>query len=121
MSENIHSTVPEHAYDRKIHIEEWKKIFMKHLRIGKENAKTCHQICVELGFKDGKRSLWRSMRTCSKLLLADGIPVLSSKSKPSGFYIARNNEEIDNWVADQQKLIKGAQRSIDHALAIRNK
>ena len=121
MSEAIHSTVPEHAYDRKITLEEWKEIFRTHLRIGKENAKTCHEICVELGFKDGKRSLWSSMRTCSKLLLSEGFPVLSSKSKPSGFYIARNNQEIDDWIEAQQKLIMGAQRSIDHALEIRNR
>ena len=117
----VHETVPEHAYDRRIPIEEWKQIFKTHLRIGRENAKSCHEICVELGFKDGKRSYWSSMRTTSKKLLEEGFPVLSKKGKPSGYYIARNNDEILDFIEDQRNLIKGCERTISHAENILDK
>lgn len=120
MSEAIHSTVPEHVYDKKISSEQWEKYFLKHLRVGRENAKTCAQICKEVGIKGDSRRYWSNMRNTSKVLLDKGYPVLSKKGKPSGYYFARNNAEIDDWIADQEKLKKGAQRSINHARRIRD-
>ena len=91
------------------------------MRIGRENAKTCAQICKDVGIKGDSRKYWSSMRTTSKIMLEKGHPILSKKGKPSGFYIARNNAEIDDWINDQRNLQKGVQRGIDHALLIRNR
>ena len=116
----IHSTVPVTESEGKISAESvlyrLRELVRHHLQ-GKENAMKSGAIMNRLGFRAGTTN--RKLRQATKLLLQEEkVPLVSG---PSGFYVAKTIEELNEYLQNLEARRKGIEESEMAVRAIREK
>lgn len=82
-------------------MEEKVYIVYNYLNKGKENAVTLTELKNRTGYSR------RVITTCMQVLRKSGIPVCSCNSKPGGYFIAKNKEEIIEYIKRLQTIATG--------------
>lgn len=82
-------------------IDEKAYIIYAYLNKGKENAVTLTELRDRTGYSR------RVITTCMQILRKDGIPVCSCNSKPGGYFIAKNEEEVTQYLKRLQIIANG--------------
>jgi len=86
-----------------------QEAILKELGSGKRNAVKGEVLAKRLGFRDD-----RLVRSSIRGLIAQGYPILSSVSEPYGYYLAENQEEAKQYMAN----LKG--RLVEDAYCLRD-
>lgn len=73
-------------------IEEKSYIIYAYLNKGKENAVTLMELKNRTGYSR------RVITSCMQFLRKEGIPICSCNSKPGGYFIAKNEEEVIQYL-----------------------
>ncbi|KKL56446.1 hypothetical protein LCGC14_2245340 [marine sediment metagenome] len=116
----IHSIVPETGMQQKIPIESvvhrLRKFVQHHLQ-GKENAMKSGAIMNTLGFPASGTN--QKLRKAGKLLLREeNIPLVSG---PSGFYVAKTVDELNEYLQNLEARRKGIEKNEATVREIRDK
>jgi phosphoribosylformylglycinamidine (FGAM) synthase PurS component len=93
----------------KISQEEIEKRILRVLKFGKENAIKSPQIAKMIGIEITNTNQ-KLRKACKDLLLNDICTILSSEK---GFYKAKDQEEVKEYIINLQKMRAGIERDID--------
>ncbi len=87
----------------------FKDDLLRQIRYGKENARTGAELAKVAGLKTD-----RGIRIGIRALIASGVPIASSVGNPVGYYIAKTQEEAEEYMKVMlSRLVHDAYRRRD--------
>jgi len=104
----VHDTVPSSPAEEKQDSDFIRKGILLNLKFGKENAIKSHELARLIGIKVTSTNQ-QIRKICKELLVNQHIPILSCKD---GFFKAKDNIEIKNYVESLKQRIIGVERDL---------